>query len=443
MVDKFNIYNKIVNPQTNRKINIYSKLGRQILYKYYTNLHGGRPKIHSLSTNLPSAENESIDSGFTYDTKNKVLTIPKVINNKNLIFILEKVCEGTTELNNLEGRGLQKWKEFIDKRYNMIYPYKDQESFEKLYSHENKLFNAWMTNSNEWSEIIKEKDITIDISYPVLVSMNLYKIFEILKEYATHPILQDSLTQEYIDSKKKQLEIQNLYDHNMAEAIGPYKLCINNCKSPNIDMWVAYVIEYEDYSFDLQEFEKTEPIILMTLTISVDFSQDNPYEYHMGIHRSLDYLRNQKKHISAKGSNLGQLSLQLHGFASKGIDYIYNNKRRFIVSDPLHRMQEILEKTGLKMLKGKYTTIMSELEEKKRKESDYEILKNNLSKLSPERQKMAIGPNKYGVANAGRWLKIFNVETGEIIFIFVEDNMCIHPYHTIVSTNFEFNKLFE
>lgn len=322
----------------------------------------------------------------------------------------------------------------------MVNHYKDHKSFEMLWKHEDRLMKAWMTNSNEWSEIIKEKDITIDIRYPVIVQMNLYKILEILKENVVHPILQDSLTQEYIDSKKKQLEIQNLYNHNMSEAIGPYKLCINNCKSPNIDMWVAYVIEYEDYSFDLQEFEKTEPIILMTLTISVDFSQDNPYEYHMGIHRSLDYMRNQKKQISGKGANLGQLSLQLHGFASKGIDHIYNNKRRFIVSDPLNNMKVILEKTGLNILNCKYTTIKSESEEKT---IDYEILKNTLSKLSLERQRMAREANEYGVVNVGRWLKIFNVEIGEIIFIFVEDNKCIHPYHTIVSTNFEFNKLFE
>lgn len=438
MTNNLNIYNQVVNPSTNRKISIYSKKGRNIINKYYTTLIGGS------SSSIASTESEPIDSRFTYDRERKVLTIPKIINNKNLIFILEKVCEGTTELNNIEGRGLQKWKEFIDKRYNTVYQYKDKESFTKLYKHENELLKVWIANLNEWSEIIKEKDITIEIEYMIQVQMNLYKIMEILKENAQHPILQDPLTQEYIDSKKKLLVIQNLYNFNMSEAIGPYQLCINNCKSPNIDMWVAYVIEYEDYSFDLQEFEKTEPIILMTLTISVDFSQDNPYEYHMGIHRSLDYMRNQKKQISGKGSNLGQLSLQLHGFASKGIDHIYNNKRRFIVSDPLHSMKEILEKTGLKMLNGKYTTIMNELEENRRKKKiDYEILKNNLSKLSPERYRMATEANQYGVTNVGRWLKIFDSNTGEIIFIFVNDNKCIHPYNTIVSTNFEFNKLFE
>lgn len=35
------------------------------------------------------------------------------------------------------GRGLQKWKKFINNRYNMVSEYKDIETFHKLYKHEN------------------------------------------------------------------------------------------------------------------------------------------------------------------------------------------------------------------------------------------------------------------------------------------------------------------
>merc|ERR1712072_1293369 len=38
-------YNKIVNPETNRKVNISSSLGKKILKKYLLVLKGGSPKL--------------------------------------------------------------------------------------------------------------------------------------------------------------------------------------------------------------------------------------------------------------------------------------------------------------------------------------------------------------------------------------------------------------
>ena len=46
------MYSKIINPLTNRKVNIDSKLGLQILKNYLNNLSGGRP-----SNSLPIGKN--------------------------------------------------------------------------------------------------------------------------------------------------------------------------------------------------------------------------------------------------------------------------------------------------------------------------------------------------------------------------------------------------
>ena len=394
-----------------------------------SNLRGDRDVPSELSTH-----DAVVGPGIKYDRERKLLTAEKSINDKILIFCLEKVCEGTKELNNVEGRGSEKWKAFIDERYRMVSPYKNKESSAKMYRHENKLVLAWQTNRNLWSSIMKEEDINIEDQ--IQARNNLHKIIEKVRRRVWHPIFDDQLTQEYIESKKKKLEIQDLYDYDMDEAVGPHQRCINNCKSPNIDIWIAYVVEKKDYSFDLKIFEKTEPIILMTLTISVDFSQESPYAYHMGIHRSLDYMRNKKKKISGKGENLGQLSLQLHGFASKGIDCVYGYEKRFIVTDPLYVMKRIFEKKGLKILDGKYKSARSVSGEEK------DAMLKSLEKLSPERQKMAREAIKYGEPDDFSWLRIID-DSGEIIFIFVLDNKCVHPFYTTVSTNFEFSAMFQ
>ena len=44
------MYTKITNPLTNRKVNINTKLGRQIIHKYFNSLKGGC-NINSLFKN--------------------------------------------------------------------------------------------------------------------------------------------------------------------------------------------------------------------------------------------------------------------------------------------------------------------------------------------------------------------------------------------------------
>ena len=55
------MYKKIVNPKTNRSVNINSKLGKQIIMNYYKNLVGGGP-TGKREGNLPDD-----DGTYTFD----------------------------------------------------------------------------------------------------------------------------------------------------------------------------------------------------------------------------------------------------------------------------------------------------------------------------------------------------------------------------------------
>ena len=98
-------------------------------------------------------------------------------------------------------------------------------------------------------------------------------------------------------------------------------------------------------------------------------------------------------------------------------------------------MKQIFEKKkGLKILDGKYKSARSVLGEEK------DALLKSLEKLSPARQKMAREAIQYGAPDS--WLRIID-DSGKIIFIFVLDNKCVHPFYTTVSTNFEFSAMFQ
>ena len=46
MLQMYNIYSKIINPKTNRKVSINSTLGKKILYNYINQLGGTKYSIY-------------------------------------------------------------------------------------------------------------------------------------------------------------------------------------------------------------------------------------------------------------------------------------------------------------------------------------------------------------------------------------------------------------
>lgn len=69
------MYNKIVNPKTNRSVNVNSKLGKQIIINYYKNLVGGRP------TGIREGIHHNIGNTYTFEYYKTI----EEANNNNLV----------------------------------------------------------------------------------------------------------------------------------------------------------------------------------------------------------------------------------------------------------------------------------------------------------------------------------------------------------------------
>jgi len=367
----------------------------------------------------------------------------KIISGKKLLFILEKVCHGTNVL-----PITHIWEDFILNRQELLcYRFQNNEN-KFMDEHRTTLINIWNLNSKEWEHHILDKN------YLKYSSIYISKIFQILiDKKIDHPILKDPNTKKYYELLNKQQIKSDLID-----AITMFHRCITRCQNEKKDTWVAYVIENDDYHNKVENFDKTkigfvydkenyyknlEPIILLALTITVDFTQKKPYQYQAGIHRSVDYFYNKGKKIS-KG--VPKLSLRLHGFSSRAIDLVYGDKFRYIFSDPLNSMHKILQEANIITIPNiEYSNLKNEENtEIKEKMNSY------LEEKAKSEQEKAKSKKKIKINKFARFLKIPLMEDpskedpSKEDLLYVHENICIpdKAWHTVVSYNSEFNKLF-
>ena len=299
------------------------------------------------------------------------------------VFVAEKVCEkGKRSVGSAVSFGAAWWRNFITWRVRRtkgapdnghpMYARQDDYARDHCQIHgptANKLAELWTEHAVEWGALVphapkgnfdeKLLDELLEMTRPLIVRGGTPLAFverdvpEALKCLA----IKDNMaaaTSRVASAKQQQ---------NLLEAMRPHRKCVWMCSEPNIDIYVVYIVEEGDLDKlyrDRESFQATEPRILMTMTVSVDASQPVPYQYHMGIHRSLHYFTEKKRlgpgakgikgqGMGGKGNARVRLSMQLHSFAAHMLD---NDAAiatpRLMMSDPIGSMLTILqdEKVG-------------------------------------------------------------------------------------------------
>tara|TARA_Y200000002_G_scaffold170634_1_gene140809 strand:+ start:1229 stop:2599 length:1371 start_codon:yes stop_codon:yes gene_type:complete len=407
--------------------------------------------------------------GGDYDS---IITFRKTINGKPLIFVLEKIChKGTITPTDLSKKivGAQRWRDFMNQRItqvrmsieDMIFFNKQKRVFESLYN----------KNQDIYMDVLRAKGMDMERYWiKSYINDDVHIIIPILKEWALETgnhNLKDKLNTKEMNklitlSKFEADRYVNYGNVNLPSSIGPHVACLNYNCNEFIDTWIVYIMLEEDWTnFNLdpnpENFLQNDAKILMAMTAAIDISQELPYQYHMGIHRSLHYLGNKHKaklskgaekatSDSIKGSGLGRLSLLLHGFTSQALDKIYGSEQRLIISDPLDGMAKIIKESGL--VEGEefitYPTIKQQYI--RYDKSNKDIFEELIGKLPAKRLSKAIQPNEYEVVSA-QWFKISPgkfLQNEEPIYLFFSDSGCVtNAWNTFASKNTAFNKLFK
>ena len=370
----------------------------------------------------------------------------RTINGNKLRFVLEQVCSGTQTVRKSPGlQGGVNWRQFINERLSRLKLTPEEKKAASRIEEDLRIRELWMDNKESWYPMLNECGLRkSDLNIPtVVMDKHIGDILACVLDHAPGTLRDfgydtDNLSslRHYISLRKRQSEAARLYGRDLINSVRYNGRCLHSCKSPFVDTWVVYVIYEKDVAaFDLASstFEDADAAVLLLMTVSTDSTQYPRYQYHMGIHRSLTYIRSKRSNSRArpKGAGLGRLSLKLHGFASRAFDSIWGEAPRLILSDPLESMVDVM-KSSRQLTKNDYM-IEGGLHQRLRKQQH-----SLLRALPVERRQEAQASTWLFLNQCGLWPSA-NVR------LFIGDNGCVvhHSARQFVSTRTAFSKLFK
>ncbi len=207
---------------------------------------------------------------------------------------------------------------------------------------------------NLWSQVVIERKINESNLVFVLekVLRDKVKVVDSLQGYDAWENYRQLSHQEvarYHKSKDPRYSSDSIM--SFLGAIIPWKDCLNpdlrieNNEDP-LETFISYVVLKEDFSnLKLNNYEKNKNKVLMSMVVTS--SEKSGYQYHMGIHRSLDYIVN--KNENTKGLGLKDLSIYLHSFAAEALNRIYGEELRYVISNPVQSMLQKFKKFSRKI----------------------------------------------------------------------------------------------
>lgn len=119
------------------------------------------------------------------------------------------------------------------------------------------------------------------------------------------------------------------------DPLSRFKSCMSFFDRDGVDVWSAYVSNSDvNHGFKFEAKEARESI---EMAVAVLTHKDAPFQLHMGVHRSPEYMLGQN--IAHK-----RISIDLHSFAAYVLRNISEKRKEFVITTPMKSMADIFKK---------------------------------------------------------------------------------------------------